>query len=193
MEEVGGEMAARLIVRWKTKDPDVARRYIAEALNVGYGRRVSVIVVDGSNERYFAADLKKFYTGKIPVVIMVSSENAEYLGETMSTKTYLGNALVNAFDEYKIWLPANERIRVDMRLVTKSRGGFDNNVDGEGHHGDTFDSTKLARHGIVTRSGGSAEARAVAGGALGRLLAGVAAAGRGPWGRRDGGNRSLMG
>lgn len=178
MEDVGGELAARLIVRWKTKDPAIARRLIAEVCNVGPRKRVSVIVIYGTNERYFAVDLQREWVGKIPVQILIESEKTNYLGEDMLFKAYLGKALVNDFMEYKIWLPASERVRADMRLVTTVKGSFDANVDSEGNHGDTFASTAAARHGIVTRLGGPVEARAVAtsriGSFLGRLGGGSA-------------------
>jgi hypothetical protein len=40
-----------------------------------------------------------------------------------------------------------------MRLVKRVRGGFNNDVDSAGNHGDTFDAFKLSMHALHCDAG----------------------------------------
>jgi len=157
LQKQSGIYLARLIFRFKTKDNDKALAYLDELLDLGTGRRPRRLVIDGTNERYFADMVKKRYLGKVPVDIVVGGES--YPNEDLNFKNYLGNVCVNELDDNHLLLPEARWVREDWRLVTKNRGSFDNVVDNAGNHGDTFDSTKLALHGF--KVGGPVEAAAV--------------------------------
>lgn len=156
MEKVGGAYAARLLMRFKTADDDKALALLDEAVDIGEGRRPRRLVIDATNERYFAQRVRKHFLGRVPVDLVVSSES--FPMQEMSYKTFLGNQLVNVLDDNMILLPEERWIRNDWRLVYKDRGLFQTHVDKSGNHGDTFDSTKLALHGFFT--GGPVEAEA---------------------------------
>lgn len=116
--------------------------------------------MDASNERYFAARVRKDLSALVPVELVVSSESTEFMGESMPMKTYLGNLVVNAMDDGLLAIPEARWLKDDFRLVVRDKGGFQNLVDSAGNHADVFDAAKLALHGL--RGKGRAEARAVA-------------------------------
>jgi hypothetical protein len=144
--------AARLIFRWKTNDPKVSTAYLREFVTSLKAKR---LVIDASNERFYARQVRDALAKHCVVELVVSSENITVGLVEMPVKTYLGNLLVNALDDAQIALPAAREVRQDFRLVRKVRGRFDNEVDGSGNHGDTFDSTKLALHGWKTPLAGA--------------------------------------
>lgn len=148
MEGAGVESVLRLVVAWKTKDPAVAReraRRIIETVNAR-GHRARGLAIDASNERYFAADCAKEFSSLLPVELVVGSETAEVPGrdEPINMKTLLGEMLVAELDDNHLTLPPERYLKEDWRLVKKERGSFICVPDGNGRHGDTFDSTKLS-------------------------------------------------
>ncbi len=151
-EKRGNEHAARLIFRWKTNDPKVSTAYLREFVTVLKTRR---LVIDATNERFYARQVRDELSRFCSVELVVSSENITVGNVEMPVKTYLGNLVVNALDDGRLALPPDRVIRQDFRLVRKVRGRFDNEVDGSGNHGDTFDSTKLSLHGWLTPVAGA--------------------------------------
>jgi hypothetical protein len=166
-EQIGLDYYVRLILRWKTADPEVARAIILAVLMLVAPRRPVKLCIDASNERYYAADVKKALAGIVVCDLVVSGESTEYLGEKMSFKTYLGNLLVNTMEDGHLFLPEEPWVKNDFRLVTRDRGGFVTEVDANGGHGDTFDSTKLSLHALVG-AGGPVAASAAAVGTYGK-------------------------
>lgn len=166
MEQLGNDFFVRLKIIWKTADPDVARAMIREALELGGQRRAKRLCIDASNERYFAVDIAKEFRGQVIVELVVSGESFQYGGQTLNYKTYLGNQLINAIDDGHLILPESRYVKDDYRLVKRDRGGFATDTDSQGRHGDTFDSDKLALHGLISR-GGPVEASAQSVGTLG--------------------------
>jgi phage FluMu gp28-like protein len=160
MEQLGNDFFARLKIIWKTADPAVARAMVREALELGGNRRVRRLCIDASNERYFAVDIKREFGGHTVVELIVSGESTTYGGVAMNYKSYLGNLLVNTIDDGHLILPEARYVKDDYRLVKRDRGGFSTDTDSQGRHGDTFDSDKLALHGLLKR-GGRAQAEAV--------------------------------
>lgn len=148
----GVDLLARLIFRWKTEDPKVSTGYVREFVTSLRCRR---LVIDASNERFYARQVRDEFSRFCPVELVVSSENIKIGAEEMPVKTYLGNLVVNALDDARLVLPPHREVRQDFRLVRKARGRFDNEVDGSGNHGDTFDSTKLSVHGWLTPASGA--------------------------------------
>ena len=168
IEQVGMNFYARLIMRWKTADPDVAKAIIIGVLMLLAPRRPVRICIDASNEKYYAAGLKKSLQGMVLADLVTSSETTVYLGEKMSFKVYLGNLLVNALEDGLLSIPNLAWVKNDFRLVKRSGGSFETEVDESGNHGDTFDSVKLGLHAL-SAGGGMAEAEAArVGGSIGQ-------------------------
>jgi hypothetical protein len=160
VQKVGLDYIVRLLARWKTADPEVARIILRQAmLNLPHGLRPRRLVIDASNEKYFATDLKTEFRKNCQVELVTSTQNITYLGQTMPMKVYLGNLPLNALEDGHLLLPEEEWIAKDWRLVKRDRGSFTTEVDTYGAHGDTFDGVKNALHGLITRSG-PAEAHA---------------------------------
>lgn len=151
----------RLLVSWKTADPNVTRaviKYVIAGLPFDYKPRK--LCIDATSERFFAAELKRELYAIVPVELVVSSEATEYMGERMTFKQYLGNLAVNTIDDGQLALPKERWVQKDFRLVVRDRGTFDCDVDEDGRHGDTFDGVKLSIHAITSK-GESANASAV--------------------------------
>ncbi len=172
VEEIGLDYYVRLILRWKTDDPETARAIITAVLMLIAPRRPIKLCVDASSEKYYAADLKRALAGMVVTDLVASGASTEYLGEKMSFKTYLGNLIVNTMDGGHLFLPNHSWIKNDFRLVTRDRGGFLTEVDANGNHGDTFDSTKLGLHALIGAGGPVAAAAATVGTFGGRRSSG---------------------
>jgi hypothetical protein len=159
MERVSSESIARLILTWKTADPDVDRERIRKILATVKARkeggRARRLCIDATNERKFAADIRKELRGEIYVELVVASETVDVVGsdKPITLKQLLGNELVGELEDNHLALPASRYIREDFRLVKKEKGQFVCEPDALGRHGDTFDSTKLARRACVGTKG----------------------------------------
>jgi hypothetical protein len=159
MEKAGGLYIPRLHMRYKSADPDQHRAFIREAVDGVIrrrsGRRIPprALCIDASNERLFAADLRRSLAGIVPVYLIVASEKTKYAGTEMSFKEYLGNSYINAISDGLVPLPDERWVKEDYRLVVKEKGAFANQVDNAGNHADTFDGGKLAFHGLISQSG----------------------------------------
>ncbi len=164
IQQVGLVYFARLILRFKTDDPDVTAGLLALILDGLRSRGLSVrrLCVLATNERFFATALRKQFAGKVPVELVIESEKTTYLGEEMLYKAYLGNLFVGTIDDGYLPLPPEEFIKRDVRQVMRDRGTFDAEVAEDGGHGDTFASTSAALHALKIKSGPAvAEAAAV--------------------------------
>lgn len=161
VELSGVDLIVRLVVVWKTCDPDLARdrarrlvQAVAERRGEGDRVRARRLCIDATNERYFAQDMRKALLGEVPVELIIGSEKVELPGkEPMNQKQYLGSLLVAALDDNRITLPPERYLKEDFRLVKKERGQFVCVPDGEGRHGDTFDGSKLGIRAVIGLSG----------------------------------------
>lgn len=154
VQQVGHSCIGRLILRWKTKDPEVAKAILRRVITgLPHGLRARRLCIDASNERYFATQVRSEFAGLVPVELVVASEGTTYRGEEMNWKTYLGNQLVNLVDDGYLALPEAEWLRRDLRQVVKDRGMFVCEVSEDGGHGDCFDALKLAVHAVVAAGG----------------------------------------
>lgn len=153
VEKVGLDFVERLLLRWKTNDPEVTRAIIQSVLMRIAPRRVRKLCIDATSERFFAADLKRKLGPMVPVDLVVASENHTYLGEEMTFKVYLGNLLVNTMEDGHFAVADQVWIKDDFRLVKRDRGTFTADVDSAGNHADTFDASKLALHAIIGPGG----------------------------------------
>jgi hypothetical protein len=162
MQQMGLLYLARLIVRFKTADPAVARAIIDHLLfRLPHGLKIRGLGVDASNEKFYAIETQKYFRGRLPVHLIVAGETLEHRGETITYKSLLGNDLINTATDGYLALPASDWLERDWRLVKLDQGRFYADVDGAGNHADTFDSTKLAKHELSQHGPARAEAVAV--------------------------------
>lgn len=166
MEAWNNDFIARLKLIWKTADPDVAIAILREALDLGEGRRPVRLCVDASNERYHAVRIRKLFSSKCIVDLIVGNAIYDFSGQNINYKTFTGNQLINALDDSRLLLPEARYVKDDYRLVKRASGSFVTDTDSQGRHGDTFDSDKLALFGLTSR-GGPVSASAVSIGGFG--------------------------
>lgn len=159
---------ARLVLRFKTDDPDVTTFLLMAIVSALRSRGLSVrrLCILATNERFFAVSVRKKMVGKCPVELVIESEKTTYLGEEMLMKAYLGNLFVNTIDDGYLALPPEEFVKTDLRLVVRDRGTFDCDLGEDGGHGDIFAAGGAAIHGI-TAKGGPPEAHAAQVGTFG--------------------------
>lgn len=149
-QQVGHMRPQRLVVRLKTGDGDV----IFELLSIMISRLRSIglsvrsIVILATNERFWAVAMRKRLARLAPVELLIEGANIDYLGETLKVKAYLGNLVVNTIDEGYLPLPAEEWLKRDYRSVVKERGTFNAEILADGGHGDCFDASGAALHGL---------------------------------------------
>jgi hypothetical protein len=158
MEEDGTDLIARAVVIWKTADPYLAKERVRQIVRaVGHraeGGRARRMAIDATNERYFAKEVASELGTDIPVELVVGSETVELAGaEPMTKKQWLGGLLVADLDDNKLTIPPDRYVREDWRIVKKEKGQFVCTPDSNGRHGDTFDSTKLARYALKSTGG----------------------------------------
>jgi len=147
----------RLLVSWKSRDDRVAEAIIRHIVErIPHGLRPKKLCIDATSERYFATGLKRKLVDVVTVKLVNSSVSTVYLGMEMSTKSYLGNLLVNTIEDGRLWVPNEPWVKSDFRSVTRDRGTFSAEVDQEGRHGDCFDAAKLSLDAIVSKGGGLA-------------------------------------
>ena len=99
IEQVGQNYFVRHILRCKSGDPSVSKAILLSLLMLLAPRRPVALVVDSSNEKYYAADIQREFSHLVNVILVSSGESTIYLGEKMSNKVYLGNLLVNAMQD----------------------------------------------------------------------------------------------
>lgn len=168
MERIGVEKLERLVVLWKTKDPAVATariRSIVEAIERketgdrrkenGARGKARRLAIDATSERYFAEALRQELAGLVPVELVIQSVSLELPGqeEPISMKTHLGDLYVGELDDNHLTLPAERYVKEDHRMVRKDRGSYVCEPGGDGKHGDTFDSGKLANWALSSNAG----------------------------------------
>lgn len=158
----GSERRARLIIRWKSANPDFSEALVLRAGETlkKTGAHVRRICIDASNERYFATRVKTVLEAAgFEVELVVSGETVENPDNpkaTMRMKEKTGNLLVNTATDRLLALPPDKWVKDDFLLVKKEKGLFVTDLDAAGNHGDSFDSTKLSIRAL--ESGGSVEA-----------------------------------
>lgn len=189
-QKVGHEYRFPLVIRWKSKDPEVAKAIIQAVLDglKRVGLRGRSLNIDATSEKYFAVAMRRAFAGQIPVNLIVSSESTEYGGEKMLWKAYLGNLFTNEIETGYVALPPEEFVKIDLRSVSRVKGTFDAEVVDDGGHGDVFDACKLAHHGLVSK-GGPAEIAAVGVGSLVKAGTGQRPGIKNPFAKRGAGGR----
>jgi hypothetical protein len=173
-EKMGPFIWARLIVVFKTNDPNFTRAMLEEVIAAltATQRKPRRLSVDASNERFFATDLRRELMSKVITELVVGGETHLYRGEKMNKKTYMGNQLLNFMEDGFLGLPESRYVKEDFRLVTRDRGNFLTKTDSMGRHGDAFDGVKHLIHALVSRGGpAKADAAGVGSGVMGNAAA----------------------
>lgn len=169
MERVGRVCMSRLVVSWKTREPAVARQIFSAVLDdiQRVGRKPRRLVIDASNEKYFAADMRTFLRARVAVDLVAGNQKLAFRGEELDAKTLLGNMYSAGIEDGLILLPSGEWIEYDHRLVKREAGRFVTDLGKAGEHGDTFDAGKLAYWGLHASGSPKAEAAQVGTGVSG--------------------------
>lgn len=162
-EKVGLEKKQRLVLAFKSKKRQVMKEYLTAILEVIRQRRdggpARRLCIDGTSERLAAEETADDLAGLVPVQLVVASENVVPIPpgydieHAVNYKTYLGDCYATAVNENRYALPPDEYIKVDQRLTAKDQGRFVCEPDGDGRHGDTFDSGKLADFAVESNKG----------------------------------------
>lgn len=166
VEAVNLDYIVRLILRWKTANPEITLGIIMSLLMRIAPRRARRLCIDATSEKFFAAEVKRRFSAMVPVELIVASESIEYLGEKMTMKAYLGNQAINELDDGHLILPDEFWVKDDFRLVKRDRGSFVTEIDSNGGHGDVFDAVKMGVH-ACKGAGGPAEGGAAQVGTFG--------------------------
>jgi hypothetical protein len=151
-----GAIACRLIWRWKTKDPAIAKARIervVKAVSARLGRAPRCLCIDATSERYWALMLQKDLRHLIRIELIIGSERIIHQGQSFTMKQYTSDGYVNDLDDGRITLPACRWLFDDHRLVRKERGLYVASVAPDGCHADSFDGNRLARHGLIVPAG----------------------------------------
>ncbi len=167
-QQVGMMNFARVVLRFKNDDPAVLRallRFILDDLRAA-GLSARRLCIDATNERFFAADLRREFAGWVPVELIINSEKTSYGGEEMIWKNYLANLFINTIDDGYIALPSGKWLQTDIRQTVKDRGSFVCEVIEDGGHGDCHRAIENMLHGLVAK-GGPAEISAAQVGSYG--------------------------
>ncbi len=79
------------------------------------GKRVKALVIDATNETFFAQCLAKRFRSRCAVYLIKGSENLTYAGETMTAKQLLGNLFANEHTDGRIASPVAPWVKDDRR------------------------------------------------------------------------------
>lgn len=159
-QQIGADYVVKVAATWKTKDPDIARFVIGQALQLPHSLRPHALVIDASNERYFAADLKRAHSRQTRVELYVATESIEWRGETMPLKTYCGNLCKNTLNEGRLILPNEDWVYKNFRGVTEDKGRFVFALDEDGNHCDLVQAVWNCLYGFSTPGSGTVSAKA---------------------------------
>ncbi len=145
----------RLIVSWKTADPDVTTAITKMVIEdiIELNLNIRRLAIDASNEVFFARQLKKALRHLCSCVLVKGGEKLKHEGEEMDAKTLIGHIYVNAIEDGQVELPIGSFIYDDHRLVKSDRGSFQTDTGKNGQHGDTFDAGKLSIWALIKGSG----------------------------------------
>lgn len=177
-------IANRLVWRWKTKDPAIANariEMIVKVISARLGRAPRALCIDATSERYWALMLQAALRHLIRIELIIGSERIIHQGQSFTMKQYLSDGYVNDLDDGRVALAASRWLFDDHRLVRKERGLYVATVASDGCHADSFDSNRLARHGLIVPSGPQTNFIPVETGTAGRVSRALAS-------RREGGS-----
>ena len=160
IQQVGLMYFVRVLLRFKTSDPRVTTGIVRELLDLPHGLKVRKVCILATNERFYAAQLKRELAGTVPVQPVIESEGTVYLGEKMLVKSYLGNQLINTIEDGYLAVPDERWVKSDLRQPVRVGGTFAAEPDESGNHADGFCAIGAGLHALIAK-GGRAEAAAV--------------------------------
>lgn len=165
-EDYNGLFHERLVLSFKSADEAVTVAMLDVVFDdiTRAGKRVKCLVIDATNETFFAQRLAKRFAKHCRVILVKGSEKLEHAGEAMVAKQLLGNLFANAHTDGQVASPAATWIKDDRRLVKKVKGLFNAETDSLGQHGDTWDAGKLAYWGLKKRGRPEAAGISISGG-----------------------------
>jgi hypothetical protein len=172
----GVEYVSPLNALWRTADPSLARERLRLAVECcrAKGADLRRLAIDATNERYFAEETRQRFLGLVPVVLVVAGETVEphpagYDASRggVNYKTWTADLYCAEIADNHYTLPPEHYFKKSHRLVVKSGGRYECEVDTDGDHGDTFDSGKLAQYALVAGGGGISSADQISGGSSG--------------------------
>ena len=140
----------RAVIIWKTNNPDLQRerlRRVVTTINERKeGGRCRRVGLDATGQQLFCKDVARDLAGLAPVENVVMSETVELPGydTPVTKKTYYSDLYVAKFNDNRITAPPERYYREDHRLPKKIKGLYLCEPQGDGKHGDTFDSGKIA-------------------------------------------------
>lgn len=154
MQQVGKLNISRLVLTWKTAEPEVARQVITCVLDDidSRGLKPRRLVIDASSEKYFAADMRAVIKKRCAVELVSGNQKLRFRNEEMDAKSLLGNMYASALEDGLILLPAGAWVALDLRLVRRESGRFTTDLGPGGEHGEVFDSGKQAYWGLQNRT-----------------------------------------
>lgn len=150
-ERIGRYTVPRLVGRFHSADPARTREILKASIRA-CPAKPQFMVIDATNERFFAIDLRREIMRDfgIPVYLFIASETLEVTpGQSMTKRIYATNLVVNAIEDGYMPLPAARWLEEDLRSVRKEKGLFVNTLDAAGNHGDVFDGIKMMQFGFV--------------------------------------------
>ncbi len=154
-QSVGGKWFARLVLAWKTSDPEIAKAILARVLDqlAAVHARPRRLCVDASNEKYFARQIQQLFSARVPVELIAGQQKLRHRGIELDAKTLLGNLFAALLEDGLAVIPSADWIEYDYRLVKREAGGFVTETGKNGEHGDCFDSGKLSHWSLTSGSG----------------------------------------
>jgi len=162
-QQSGNEFISPLTVLWKTRDPRLARERLRSVVDccAAKGAAVRRVCMDATSERLFAEETRQEFGGRAPVVLVIAGETVTPHPPGYDTsrggvnyKTWTADSYCGAINENHYALPPEHYLKKSHRLVIKSGGRYECEVDTDGDHGDTFDSGRLAQYGLMSTGGG---------------------------------------
>jgi hypothetical protein len=163
----GVEYVSPLNALWKTTDPQLARERLQSVVDSCRARGADLrrLAIDATNERYFAEDTRQKLLGSAPVALVIAGETVQphpagYDKDRggVNYKTWTADLYCGEINDNHYTLPPEHYFKKSHRLVVKSGGRYECEVDTDGDHGDTFDSGKLAQYALTADGGGLTEA-----------------------------------
>lgn len=160
-EQKGTDRMQRLVMVWKERDPKLVRsrlrRLIIAVRQRPKGGPARRFCQDATNEALFARETAQDLGGLVPFELVDARNKVEPVPtgyeRDPNYKTWLGDLYSAAVNDNRYTMPDDPYLKEDHRLVQKSGGLFVCEPQPDGKHGDTFDSGKLADHGLTSTHG----------------------------------------
>jgi len=159
----GVEFISPLNVLWKTRDPKLARERLRSVVECcrAKGAPARRLCGDATSERLFMEETRQNLLGLIPVMLVVAGETVAPHPPGYDTsrggvnyKTWTADRYCGEITDNHYTLPPEYYFKKSHRLVIKSGGRYECEVDTDGDHGDTFDSGRLAQLAVTGRGRG---------------------------------------